>query len=374
MRRMKAEKIALFIFVVLVSGSGHGLFAQQPSATTGGRLEVELRMPEIWKSLIIGPSQTIAYPKIPDSFSMFMTGELTGALKPYLVIEDSAGIEHSILLAMTTGQFVGGKVLSLTLRNAHETSHNTPGVFPLSKVKPPVKLKGILLTCRKPLQDTILFFDNIRFDNVMVEDFEGDRGWRVIKKEGGESRCSLKISYGPIPGRAMDGLAIKEPFPEREGCLTNNSSFEKDDDGNIMPDGWEASNKKTFIPRDSYGRPMLNPKSYKGDYTWENMGAGSQRSISISVKEPNSCAAVAAKLKKVKPNTDYTVSLWYRQPKAGDTVLMVFGTRVRMNRQFGMNSEHWCRYSGIFSSGSFCGDCVLAVGVVNPTEPTKIYV
>lgn len=371
---MKAGRIALFILVVLVSGSGQDLSAQQPPATTGGRLEVELRMPEVWKPIVIGPTHAKEYPKIPHRFSMFMTGELTGALKPYLLIEDSAGVEHPILLTMTTGQFYGGKVLTLTLRDAPQTSHNTPGVFPLSTVKPPIKVKGISFFCRKPLRDTTLYFDNIRFDDVVVEDFEADRGWRVITREGKKSKCTLRTSHEPIPGRGMEGLTIKGPYPSGEGSLTTNYSFERDEDGDRMPDGWVPAEREGFIPRDSSGKQMLDPARHTGKLAWEKIGAESARSISMSVEDSNSWGAVATVLKDVKPNTDYTVSLWYRQPKVGDTVLIIFGKRMTMDRQLELNSEHWLRYSGIFCSGSFSGDCLLAVGVVNPPEPTKIYV
>ena len=65
---------------------------------------------------------------------MFMTGESTGALKPYLLIEDKTGKEYSILLAMRTGHYVGGKALSLNLRHTDKTSHNKPGVFSLNNL------------------------------------------------------------------------------------------------------------------------------------------------------------------------------------------------------------------------------------------------
>ena len=74
-------------------------------------------MPEPWEHIIIGPSQQKEYPKVPSHFSMFMTGESTGALKPYLIIEDRKGTEYSILLAMVTGQYTGGKDPSITLEH-----------------------------------------------------------------------------------------------------------------------------------------------------------------------------------------------------------------------------------------------------------------
>ena len=153
-----------------------------PQSNTGRMLQVELRMPDPWKKIVIGPTRSKEYPKIPKSFSMSMTGESTSALKPYLRIEDSTGKEYSILLAMTTGQYAGGSILSLNLRHGDKTSHNKPGVFPLNNLKPPIKLKGILLTCRKPLQDTTFYFDNLKFDDTVIENFDSDSKWRVITK------------------------------------------------------------------------------------------------------------------------------------------------------------------------------------------------
>ena len=71
-------------------------------SNAGRMLQVELRIPEAWKKIVIGPADSIEYPNIPQSFSMFMTGESTGALKPYLLIEDSTGKEYSIILITVT--------------------------------------------------------------------------------------------------------------------------------------------------------------------------------------------------------------------------------------------------------------------------------
>jgi len=118
-------RIFLYLFLALVLVACKDINQQKLTVDAGTRkLQVELRMPEPWKKIVIGPSNPIEYPRIPQRFSMFMTGESTGALKPYLLIEDRTGKEYSILLAMTTGYYVGGSVLSLKLRHADETSHN----------------------------------------------------------------------------------------------------------------------------------------------------------------------------------------------------------------------------------------------------------
>ena len=117
-------KTLLFLTGIMAFVSCKKVHQVPPQSNTGRMLQVELRMPEPWKKIVIGPTRSKKYHKIPQSFSMFMTGESGGALKPYLRIEDSTGKEYSILLAMTTGRDVGGKTLSINLRHADKTSHN----------------------------------------------------------------------------------------------------------------------------------------------------------------------------------------------------------------------------------------------------------
>ena len=162
MKKSISLKISLAILLLLGSTACKKVHQIPPQHNTDRMLQVELRMPEAWQRIVIGPKNTTEYPKVPSTFSMFMTGESTGALKPYLIIEDSEGAEYSILLAMVTGNYSGGGDLSIALTHADKTSHNVPGAFPLNTIKPPVKIKGISFTCRKPLSDTTLYFGNLR--------------------------------------------------------------------------------------------------------------------------------------------------------------------------------------------------------------------
>ena len=229
MKKFLFFKIFLTLIVVLGLTRCKKVHQTPPQHNTGRMLQVELKMPEPWKKIVIGPTHTIEYPNIPQRFSMFMTGESTGALKPYLLIEDSTGKEYSILLAMYTGHYVEGNTLSINLRHADQTSHNKPGVFPLNNLKPPIKLKGISFTCRKPLKETAFYFDNLKFDDTVIESFDSDSTWRVVAEEGRGSKGVLGFHRSPIPGRGMKGFVIPEPFPDREGSLTSNTSFEKDE-------------------------------------------------------------------------------------------------------------------------------------------------
>ena len=97
-----SAKIHLLLIVILILVSCKKVHQQLPQPNPGNMLQVELRMPEPWKKIVIGPSNPMEYPNIPQRFSMFLTGESTGALKPYLLIEDSIGKKYSILLITET--------------------------------------------------------------------------------------------------------------------------------------------------------------------------------------------------------------------------------------------------------------------------------
>jgi len=96
------SKIALIILLLLAIASCNKVHQPPLQPNTGRMLQVELKMPKPWKKIVIGPTRSIEYPNIPQRFSMFMTGESTGALKPYLLIEDSTGKEYPILLITVT--------------------------------------------------------------------------------------------------------------------------------------------------------------------------------------------------------------------------------------------------------------------------------
>ena len=140
-----------------------------------------------------------------------------------------------------------------------------------------------------------------------MEDFSSDTGWRVASMKGKGSRSLVGLFTGSIPGRAMEGFTIPEPFPEREGSLTGNSNFEKDEDKDGMPDGWFPTNHKKLLPIYQSGKSMVELEQYKGKVAWENIGAESPRSISVSVEKPGAWAAVGTVLKDFKLNTYYTV-------------------------------------------------------------------
>ena len=102
MNKSLSIKILLLIALLTLVVSCKKAYTTPQQPNTSRMLQVELRMPEPWKKIVIGPSKSLEYPNIPKRFSMFMTGKSTGALKPYLLIEDSTGKEYSIFLITVT--------------------------------------------------------------------------------------------------------------------------------------------------------------------------------------------------------------------------------------------------------------------------------
>jgi len=80
-------RIFLYLFVALVLVACKDINQQKLPVDSGDRkLQVELRMPEPWKRIVIGPKNAKEYPKVPHKFSMLMAGESAVALKRYLII------------------------------------------------------------------------------------------------------------------------------------------------------------------------------------------------------------------------------------------------------------------------------------------------
>jgi len=75
-------KIAIITLLLLACTACKKVHQTPPQHNTGRMIQVELRMPEAWQRIVIGPAHPIEYPRIPQRFSTFMTGESTGALKP----------------------------------------------------------------------------------------------------------------------------------------------------------------------------------------------------------------------------------------------------------------------------------------------------
>jgi len=73
------------IFLTLIAVLGLIAFKKvhqpPPQSNTGRMLQVELRMPEAWKRIVIGPKNAKEYLKVPHGFSMFMTGESASGIK-----------------------------------------------------------------------------------------------------------------------------------------------------------------------------------------------------------------------------------------------------------------------------------------------------
>ena len=89
----KNVRVASWIFVVVLFTLGAcNLFQADelsktvPKKEPGQRLRVNLTCSSAWSACLFGPEKAKKYPNIPQSVSIFMTREASGAVKPYILI------------------------------------------------------------------------------------------------------------------------------------------------------------------------------------------------------------------------------------------------------------------------------------------------
>jgi len=68
MKRFLFIKIFLTLIVVLSLTACKKVRQSAIQSDTGRMLQVELRMPEPWKKIVIGPAHSTEYPNIPQRF------------------------------------------------------------------------------------------------------------------------------------------------------------------------------------------------------------------------------------------------------------------------------------------------------------------
>ena len=121
MKKSLSAKILLLI-ALLTLVSCKKVHQQLPQHNNDRMLQVELKMTEPWKKIVIGPNHPIEYPQIPQQFSMFMSREYTGALKPYLPIKESIDREYSILRITVTHAYKGQTVTPFGMEKSSRES------------------------------------------------------------------------------------------------------------------------------------------------------------------------------------------------------------------------------------------------------------
>ncbi len=160
-----------------------------------------------------------------------------------------------------------------------------------------------------------------------------------------------------------DQFNWKIPIPDN---LIFNSDFEQGTKGDRLPDGWRAVSKDN-VPKGLEKKPIFPSGAIGGTHRWETEGLGSRHSMSFSV--PNGkWYGWQTTVKKIKPNTTYSVTLWYKQPRPYTMQVIAFGKVYDLKYMFKEQPEHWVRMSMLMDSGPYSGQGELAIICKGPGE------
>ena len=346
-----------------VSIAGQSLASSSPSSSSSGTdyskasgstLEVTVSQPETWTPLVIGPEKPIQYPEVPKKIGLYSSDDTLKAVKLFVILRDARGIDYELLFSI---------VLSSGYREIGVLGAMGRGGKPIdfSGAEPPFTFYGLAFYCRKPLPESIFYFDNITIDGKLIEGFDTDNGWKVkVKPE--QTQCVVRLV------KKGGGLAVlPETFPERRENLIANSSMEEG------IERWETI-KAEYIPKDIEGKTIARMSEHGGKYKWENQGVESFHSISMEVDTPGKWAGVFTMLKNIKPNTTYVLTFAYRMSQPSSFFLSIFGKRIGIAKTFSENPEHWVRFTKAFSSGSCQGDLPIGFYVKAQDKPIKVWI
>jgi len=338
----------IILFVVLLAFSCVSMHANCKGLQEKS-LSVTITSSVTWRWVSIRTNQPVEINQIPSKFGMWFTPEPDFALKPHVVFEDAQGeIFHYVYKMGFRGVPDLGGYFETTIANPKLIDKKkTSGGN--GEIDAPLKFIGLDIPNRYPVHDKTVIMDNFTIDGKLVEDFEKDRKW-YLADTGGAEKAKLTLTVSPHAMQLVATNRVKWLFP---GNLIYNSSFEEDANGDGLPDGWETVSEDN-IPRGADNKPLFSPISLEGIHRWEPDGLGSRRSMSFQVSDEK-WYGWRTTVEKIRPNTTYSLILWYKQPRPNAMHVVAFGKIHNLKDMFEENSDHWVRASLLVNSGSDTG-------------------
>ena len=366
--RYKKGKISQEMYLMLKKKySGR---KEMESAAESGYLKVTMQVNRPWAKCVFGPEKAVKYPKVPQTVSIFMTREPSSAVKPYVLIKDADGEVFSFLYFATLMRHLEqGEARVVELKDEAINSSLSENLVN-GTIDPPVELFGLSFPCRAAASFSVVL-GKISFDGQVVEDFSQEAKWKPIEVDDEVKLKLTRISKNIfVQSRTpQSGHPNEWKFPATLSNFIPTGRFEE---GKGTPDGWYHGNV-AHIPLDEVGDPVDDSSQHKANYFWEDDGVQGFRSLSFEVDQPGCWGGWDYQMKNVKPNTVYTISFWYRQPKPGALKLHIFGETISMNNMHLDNPAHWVRYSRHFNSKDFSGNVNIGFHAYCLKEPVKIW-
>ncbi len=308
-----------------------------------------------WRWVSIRTEKPVAINHVPSKFGMWFTPDPDFALKPHVVFQDAKGEIFRFVYKMGfRGVPDSGGYFETTISKPEQIGKkNVPGGN--GKLDAPVKFLGLDISSRFPVYQKTVALDNLKIDGIVVEDFESSNRWYVADK-GGAEKAQIKIVPSPPVIKFVPPEQFQWEVPDN---FIHNSDFEVDVNGDGQPDGWsKVTRKNVFKGPDR--KPLFSFKDISGIHKWENEGVSSCHSISLNVPE-GKWLGWRTTVEKIRPNTTYSITLWYRQPRSQAINIVAFGRIYNLKYMFKEQPEHWVRMSMLVDSGSCAGEGEIAI-------------
>jgi len=331
-------------------------------------LVASIEGPARWRHAILTCDKAQELAQVPSRCGMFITQEATNLLRPYVLLQDNEGEVFSFMFlsglgrVASQGEYREEPITGFQLESIQGAPKGN------GKLDAPVRLYGLKLVCLGMLNPVDIMIGRITLDGAVVDDFSTDNGWKVASMSDGVNAASRRT---PEP---LSAVLPQPPSPETRpstlGNLVSNGSFENL--GDEKPEAWTCGAEA--VPTDENGNPLVDPAKHNALYKVEDIGIETTHAVSIKVTDKNAWGAWQTGISGVRPNTIYTVSLWYRQPTVGAICVDLFGKRYRLSRVLSAKPDHWLRWSEHVNSGSFSGDVNVGFHVESPGKPTKVVI
>jgi len=349
---MKINKL-LLVALLLISSSACG--QKDDNDLKEKSLSLTITSTKTWRWVSVRPKKPIKIDQTPKKFGMWFTPDPDFALKPHVVFQDAQGETFRFVYKMGfSGVPDLGGYFEKAISNLKQIEgKNVRGGN--GKLDAPVQFLGLDIPSRFPVYQKTVALDNFKINGIVVEDFESSNRWYVADKGGAEE---VKIKIVPSPP------AIKFVPPEQfqwevPGNFIYNSDFEVDRNGDGQPDGWSIVTRKN-VSKGPDKKPLFSPKDIDGIHKWEAEGVSSRHSISLNVPE-GKWLGWRTIVDKIRPNTTYSITLWYRQPRSQAINIVAFGRIYDLKYMFKERPEHWVRMSILVNSGSCAGEGEIAI-------------
>ncbi len=348
-------KINKFLLVSLLLISSPAFSQINNNCLKEKSLSLTISSHKRWRWVSIRMKKPIKIDHIPKRFGMWFTPDADFALKPHVVFQDAQGETFRFLYQMGfRGVPDSGGYLEVPLSKPEKIGEkNVRGRN--GNIDPPLEFVGLDIPNRYPVHHKTVIIDNLTIDGKIAEGFQRGRRWYVADK-GGAEKVIIKLVSSPPAAQFVPPDQFQWKIPDN---LIYNSDFELDQNGDGLPEGWRAVTKNN-VPNGTEKKALFSPEAIGGLHRWETKGQGSLHSMSFKVSS-GKWYGWQTTVEKIRPNTIYSITLWYKQPRPYAMHVVAFEKIYSLKNMFKEQPEHWVRMSMLIDSGPCSGQGEISI-------------